>query len=233
MAARRETRRDHDAFMARLEGKSLAERQRLNAEHRAYLNGERDTDADFGANSETADDASTPASHPPASLRPRLIPAPPRGKNASYLANAKRLMEILLATEAADRTTASGKKKVSTRQEAASRREEKSAKEARAMGPAATAAVARSRAKEKLRASVAAEEERGSEARQGALSQLQQNKAAASKAKAKSKAVVPSTKGKKKQKKPSPHVAEPGDEDDAEDESAASSAEVVRYEISP
>ncbi|GMF27743.1 unnamed protein product [Phytophthora fragariaefolia] len=202
-------------------------------EYRAYLNGERDTDADSGANSETADDASTPASHPLASLRPRLIPAPPRGKNASYLANATHFMETRLAAEAADHTTASGKKKVSKRHEAASRREEKTAKEARAMGRANAAAVARSRAKEKHRASVAVEEERDSEARQGGLSQLEQNKAAASKAKAKCKAVVPSTKGKKKQMKTSPHVAEPGDEDDADDESAASSAEVVRYEILP
>ncbi|KAE9053216.1 hypothetical protein PF006_g33625, partial [Phytophthora fragariae] len=46
--ARRETRRDAEAFLARLEGRSSAERQRLTAEHRAFMNGTRDSDADFG-----------------------------------------------------------------------------------------------------------------------------------------------------------------------------------------
>jgi len=46
--ARRETRRESDAFKARLEGSSADDRQRLAADHRSFLAGERDTDADFG-----------------------------------------------------------------------------------------------------------------------------------------------------------------------------------------
>ncbi|KAE9073071.1 hypothetical protein PF006_g28797 [Phytophthora fragariae] len=48
MAARRETRSEHDAFLSRLAGRSLEERQRLSADHRAYLDGTWDVDADFG-----------------------------------------------------------------------------------------------------------------------------------------------------------------------------------------
>ncbi|GMF47368.1 unnamed protein product [Phytophthora fragariaefolia] len=180
----------------------------MNAEHTAYLNGDWGTDADFGASSKATKAASAP--------------------NASYLAKAKRLMETRLAADIANHNTTSGKK-VTKRQEAVSRWEEQSSKEAKAMGRAVAAAAAtvRSQSKEKHRASVAAEGERGSEARQVALSQLQQNKAAASNAKAKRKTMRPSVKGKKRQKKTSPHVMEPGDEDGADNESAAFSAEVV------
>ncbi|KAG6621335.1 uncharacterized protein IUM83_10988 [Phytophthora cinnamomi] len=131
-------------------------------------------------------------------------------------------MGTRLATEAEEYNTASGVKKISKRQEAASLREEKIPKEARAIERAAAAAEACSRTKEKHRESVAAEEERGSGARQSALPQLQQNKADASKATAKREAMEKlSVEGKKKQKT-SPRVAE------REYESAASSVEVVR-----
>ncbi|KAG6955705.1 hypothetical protein JG688_00011775, partial [Phytophthora aleatoria] len=79
MAARRETRREHDAFMARLEGRSLGKRQRLSMEHRAYLNGERDTDADFGPEKSHLETATSAAGTTSLSLttEPRPLARPP------------------------------------------------------------------------------------------------------------------------------------------------------------
>ncbi|KAE9210583.1 hypothetical protein PF004_g16148 [Phytophthora fragariae] len=48
MPARRETRSETEAFQARLAGRSATERQRIAAEHRAFIDGEKDDDADFG-----------------------------------------------------------------------------------------------------------------------------------------------------------------------------------------
>ncbi|GMF59913.1 unnamed protein product [Phytophthora fragariaefolia] len=120
MAARRETRSDADAFMARLKGKSLAERQRLCAEHRAYLAGERDVDTDFRMETPAAStgEASTDRPRPPPPpppLRPIL-----RWKDACYLAAAKKRRERRLAEEAQAKKT-TGKQKVTKRQEAVDR----------------------------------------------------------------------------------------------------------------
>ncbi|RAW21571.1 hypothetical protein PC110_g21986 [Phytophthora cactorum] len=93
MAAHRETRRERDAFMARLEGRSLGERQRLSMEHRAYMNGERDADGDFGpeeSHLETATSAagttSLSSTTEPRPLARPPSPRPPLGKDACYLA---------------------------------------------------------------------------------------------------------------------------------------------------
>ncbi|KAI9980766.1 hypothetical protein PInf_010085 [Phytophthora infestans] len=48
MPPRRVTRAEAEAFLRRLDGKEGAERARLLEEHRAYVDGTRDRDADFG-----------------------------------------------------------------------------------------------------------------------------------------------------------------------------------------
>ncbi|KAF4028577.1 hypothetical protein GN244_ATG19728 [Phytophthora infestans] len=107
MAARRETRMERDAFKARQEGRSIEDRHRLSAEHREYLNGERATDADFGNDEPSV----PPAAAPPAVDRSWGLPcAPPRGRDACYLANAKRLMERRLADKASQKKKSPAKK---------------------------------------------------------------------------------------------------------------------------
>ncbi|KAE8884130.1 hypothetical protein PF003_g31930 [Phytophthora fragariae] len=211
MAARRETRSEHDAFLSRLAGRSLEERQRLSADHRAYLDAV----------------AATPAT-PRARAAP---PLPPRGKDACYLANAKKLRASRLAEEAAKKKGAPGKKNMSKRQAAEIQREEKRLKEARAVARATTAAAARASKKKAERARVAAEEQRGSEDRRAALSQLQEkdgdgavitSRGGTSTAAGKRKVTSRSApKGKKKLKKTSPHVVDPENDADADDESAS------------
>ncbi|KAG3231538.1 hypothetical protein PI124_g23366 [Phytophthora idaei] len=170
MAARRETRRERDAFMARLEGRSLGERQRLSMEHRAYLNGERDADADFGpeeSHLETATSAAgttslssttepRPLAHPPS-------PRPPLGKDACYLARK--------AAEA-KKKRAAGKKKMTKRQEVALRREKKKTKDELVRARAEHAAAARSGQKKNERERATLEEQRGRQARDQAILQL-------------------------------------------------------------
>ncbi|KAE9314367.1 hypothetical protein PR003_g19263 [Phytophthora rubi] len=102
MAAQRETRIEHDAFLSRLAGRSLEERQRLSADHRAYLDGTRDVDADFGPaeqapRTETPTVAVTPAvAATPATPRARAAPPlPPRGKEACYLAMRRSLERVV------------------------------------------------------------------------------------------------------------------------------------------
>ncbi|KAG6613013.1 M96 mating-specific protein family [Phytophthora cinnamomi] len=228
MAARRETRSDHEAFLVLLQGRSAAERQRLMVEYRVYLNGERDKGADFGQSIQTAGTAAhtavASAARPATALRPRLVPAPPRGKNACYLAKSKRPKDPDFEAEAAPPKKAPGKTKMTKRQEAAIHRAAKIAKEARALARAAGTAAARAAAKEISRARMSEEEKRGNDARQAALLQLEQKKAATKR----KVAPKPSSTAKQKPKKTSPHVADPEDEGDADDESVASSPEVTR-----
>ncbi|POM73790.1 LOW QUALITY PROTEIN: Pol protein [Phytophthora palmivora] len=105
MVSRRETRRESDAFKARLEGRCPEERRRLGTEHRDFLAGDRDTDADFAdkhgstpAAPATPKRSPTPAkacNPPPSDVQgepervPRDAGAPPRppmGKKAAFLA---------------------------------------------------------------------------------------------------------------------------------------------------
>ncbi|KAG2768725.1 hypothetical protein PC129_g22590 [Phytophthora cactorum] len=87
MGGHRETRRESDAFKARLEERSSEDRHRLAAEHRAYLAGEHATDADFGPGEARAAQAPQPAHVP----RPTKTPSrPPMGKAAAYLAALKK-----------------------------------------------------------------------------------------------------------------------------------------------
>ncbi|KAE8970076.1 hypothetical protein PR003_g28629 [Phytophthora rubi] len=69
MPARRVTRREAEAFLSRLEGREGADRERLVREHREYIDGTRDHDADFG-DEEQKEDATT-APHTPTRL-PRM-----------------------------------------------------------------------------------------------------------------------------------------------------------------
>ncbi|KAG2913403.1 hypothetical protein PC114_g8543 [Phytophthora cactorum] len=144
--------------MARLEGRSLGERQRLSMEHRAYLNGERDADADFGpeeSHLETATSAagttSLSSTTEPRPLARPPSPRPPLGKDACYLARK--------AAEA-KKKRAAGKKKMTKRQEAALRREEKKAKDERVRARAGHAASARSVQKKNERERATLEEQR-------------------------------------------------------------------------
>ncbi|KAG7376814.1 hypothetical protein PHYPSEUDO_012692 [Phytophthora pseudosyringae] len=108
----RETRRERDGFLARLHGRSPADRQRIAAEHKAYLDGDRATDADFG------DEGVSVGSGTEVEMTQRAVQAkkpvylpPPRGKDASYLAAATTKMENRLAAEAAaTKSGAAGKK---------------------------------------------------------------------------------------------------------------------------
>ncbi|KAL4140054.1 hypothetical protein PRNP1_015483 [Phytophthora ramorum] len=104
MVARWQTRSENEAFTARLEGLTPAERQRVVKEHNAYLNGERASDADFGP---AAPDVAESVAVAPASTR--AAPSrPPRGKNAYYLANAKALAARRLSEDAAAKKKSSG-----------------------------------------------------------------------------------------------------------------------------
>ncbi|KAE8963054.1 hypothetical protein PR001_g29503 [Phytophthora rubi] len=68
MPARRVTRREAEAFLRRLEGRG-ADRERLVREHREYIDGTRDHDADFG--DEEQKENATSALHTP-TRRPRM-----------------------------------------------------------------------------------------------------------------------------------------------------------------
>ncbi|KAG6622960.1 uncharacterized protein IUM83_12175 [Phytophthora cinnamomi] len=137
MAIRRENRSDHEGLLSLLQGRSAAERQRLMTEHRAYVSGESNMDVDFGPSAQTigaaAYAAMEPAVRPAAALRPRPIPAPPQGKNASYLANANRPKDTDFAAEAAPQKKALGKSKITKRQKATIQRVAMKAKETRAL----------------------------------------------------------------------------------------------------
>ncbi|GMF14551.1 unnamed protein product [Phytophthora fragariaefolia] len=69
MPARRVTRCEAEAFLRRLEGREGADRERLVREHREYIDGTRDHDADFGDEEQKEDATSAP--HTP-TKRPRM-----------------------------------------------------------------------------------------------------------------------------------------------------------------
>ncbi|GMF24013.1 unnamed protein product [Phytophthora fragariaefolia] len=60
MPARRVTRREAEVFLRRLEGREGADRERLVREHREYIDGTRDHDADFGDEEQKEDATSAP-----------------------------------------------------------------------------------------------------------------------------------------------------------------------------
>ncbi|POM70938.1 Hypothetical protein PHPALM_12564 [Phytophthora palmivora] len=229
MAGRRETRNEREVFVSRLLGKSVEERHRLMSEHRAFLSGERETDADFGAGTPSADEdavsepqLATPTASTLSARRP------PIGKEACYrVAMAKRDV-------AAKKSSAPGKKKVTKRQEAELRRQGKQAKEARAMTRVTDATAARTAAKKSQREEMAAEEQRGQQARDDAVAQLQRrvtksNKKVASAARKRKTTAKVGEKGKKK-KRTSPHVVGPdsgGAGDDSAGAASSSAAESV------
>ncbi|KAI9979857.1 hypothetical protein PInf_027604 [Phytophthora infestans] len=87
---RRVTRRDAEVFMRRLSGYDGEERDRLVREHREYIAGTRDRDADFG----NGDGATLPAPPPPPTTgrRPRMTvsikpKAPPKKQKKGALVN--------------------------------------------------------------------------------------------------------------------------------------------------
>ncbi|GMF59732.1 unnamed protein product [Phytophthora fragariaefolia] len=100
-----ETHCEADTFLARLQDRSTAERQRLMKEHHAFLDGKREDDADFGGDAPSegplVSDQTTTA--PIASVHSAVsAPSrPPVGKVASYVAAAKTRMADRIAEEAA------------------------------------------------------------------------------------------------------------------------------------
>ncbi|KAG3125687.1 hypothetical protein C6341_g25679 [Phytophthora cactorum] len=184
MGGHRETRRESDAFKARLEERSSEDRHRLAAEHRAYLAGEHATDADFGPGEARAAQAPQPAHVP----RPTKTPSrPPMGKAAAYLAALKKRKaendgERVDSTLAPKRTKrrAKGKRSVSIthlqsegsgklkeltqKEKAALANEEKAAQEAIAVSRDRAEATKKTLARAKKHHTADREEKRGAEA---------------------------------------------------------------------
>ncbi|KAG3108489.1 hypothetical protein PI125_g11760 [Phytophthora idaei] len=182
-------------------------------EHRAYLNGERDANADFGpeeSHLETATSAagttSLSSTTEPRPLARPPSPRPPLGKDACYLARK--------AAEA-KKKRAAGKKKMTKRQEAVLRREEKKAKDERVRARAEHAAAARSAQKVNERERATLEEQWGRQARDQAILQL------SSKAPAKRKDTSKSgSRIAKRPKNASRQFADTEEDADADDEGA-------------
>uniref|UniRef100_H3GTL2 Uncharacterized protein n=1 Tax=Phytophthora ramorum TaxID=164328 RepID=H3GTL2_PHYRM len=231
--ARRETRSEAEAFLARLEGRSVGERQRLTAEHRSYLAGERATDAEFGADEPRASTRSGPAGVARAAPSARR---PPMGKTAAYLAALQKRKEEVEAEEPSEQSQdgkggrAKGKRPASTKRKKAAgpkkltAREEKAAQEAVAISRAAAQASKKSLERKKERLRLEKEEKRGADARAAALARLEKKKETAVTDKAtkkgkKSKKTAASSTAKAKKRKTSPHEAAV----DADDESEVSS----------
>ncbi|KAG1703908.1 hypothetical protein DVH05_006915 [Phytophthora capsici] len=97
---RKETRSEHQRFLAGLQGRSADERERLQKEHKAYLAGERDQDVDFDKE---------PAPTLP-TRRPTLHRPPPLGKDFAYLQAQKRLISQRRRAVAAKTVAGSGRK---------------------------------------------------------------------------------------------------------------------------
>ncbi|KAE9030525.1 hypothetical protein PF005_g813 [Phytophthora fragariae] len=260
MPARRETRSETEAFQARLAGRSAAERQRLAAEHRAFIDGEKDDDADFG-DAEPAQVTVAAAPTPAPTSRPHT------GKSAVYIQMLKDRMAARLADEAAEKAAqakkakpvktakkapAKGKGKMTKKRMAEIAREEKKAKEARAVARAEAASLQRSAEKKKQRDRIAQEEREGHDARQRALADLKKKRAedasrkqtASSGAsprettpgKRKSPSSSAASKKQKQQKKTSPPVQDADDEADDEslqENSGASPCESAQGSTSP
>uniref|UniRef100_H3GV92 Uncharacterized protein n=1 Tax=Phytophthora ramorum TaxID=164328 RepID=H3GV92_PHYRM len=182
---RRETRSEAEAFLARLEGRSVGERQRLTAEHRSYLAGERANDAEFGADEPRAPTRSGPAGVARAAPSARR---PPMGKTAAYLAALQKRKEEVEAEEPSEQSQggkggrAKGKRPDSTKRKKAAgpkkltAREEKAAQEAVAVSRAAAQASKKSLERKKERLRLEKEEKRGADARAAALARLEKKK---------------------------------------------------------
>ncbi|ETP52138.1 hypothetical protein F442_02810 [Phytophthora nicotianae P10297] len=103
--AHKETRSKHQRFLQRLEGLSSEDRQRIQKEHIAYMNGERAMDANFGE-SETAALSAVRSSQ----RAPRSTPRSPMGKELAYLKAKKRLISEQRSVVAAKTVAGSGRK---------------------------------------------------------------------------------------------------------------------------
>ncbi|KAE9197383.1 hypothetical protein PF002_g22769 [Phytophthora fragariae] len=238
MPARRETRSEMEAFQARLAGRSAAERQRLAAEHRAFIDGEKDDDADFG----DAEPAQVTVAVTPT---PAPTSRPHTGKSAVYIQMLKDRMAARLADEAAEKAAqakkakpvktakkapAKGEGKMTKKRMAEIARKEKKAKEARAVARAEAASLQHSAEKKKQRDRIAQEEREGRDARQRALADLKKKRAEDASRK------QTASSGYKKQKKTSPHVQDADDEADDEslqENSGASPCESAQGSTSP
>ncbi|KAE8878905.1 hypothetical protein PF003_g37122 [Phytophthora fragariae] len=223
--ARRETRRDAEAFLARLEGRSSAERQRLTAEHRAFMNGTRDSDADFGDAAPSLDQGTGANSLAAEAKEANKAQAKAKKANKAQ-AKAKAAGKKKAAkAAAADQEKPTGKKKTTKRQAAAAAKEVKKSKEAKAVARAGAKAAKRSAAKEVGRVRVVEVEKTGAAAREHALALLQQKQRATGKRKA-SPSSGPTK--KKKKKSTSPLAPDQEDDGDADDERVVSLTPVER-----
>ncbi|KAG6950148.1 hypothetical protein JG688_00014298 [Phytophthora aleatoria] len=106
MMPARETRRERQLFVQRLEDRSTAERTRIMKEHAAFLAGERETDADYG------EDPAPPAA-------PAVAPhaKAPIGNHASYLRAQRQLVSNQRRAVAVKTLAGSGKKRLAARKD--------------------------------------------------------------------------------------------------------------------
>ncbi|POM60052.1 hypothetical protein PHPALM_31141, partial [Phytophthora palmivora] len=104
MVERRETRSEKAAFAANMAAAHADDRARLLQEHRAFLEGKRDADADFAS--------VRPA--PKRAPKSIVLGHPPMGKDAAYLAHHKRFVSEQRRAIAAKTLAGSGKKKLKT-----------------------------------------------------------------------------------------------------------------------
>ncbi|POM61052.1 M96 mating-specific protein family, partial [Phytophthora palmivora] len=147
--ARRQTRQELEAFMARLEGRDSVARYRLLRERKAYLDGERDEDADFG------DDAAPSASKRSAVKKKNTPQKPPLTK----------------------KPVVRKQKKMTKKEEADIVRRDKAAKKARAVQHVEATTALRAAANEKERDRILQEEKDGVNARIRALTELKRRRA--------------------------------------------------------
>ncbi|KAL3662723.1 hypothetical protein V7S43_012127 [Phytophthora oleae] len=82
MPPRRVTRREEEPSRRRLEGRVGAERARLVREHRAYVEGKRDRDANFTDEEEKENEAVQPSTP---GRRPRMTVATPYSSTPTYM----------------------------------------------------------------------------------------------------------------------------------------------------
>ncbi|RLN75707.1 hypothetical protein BBJ28_00001798 [Nothophytophthora sp. Chile5] len=217
MAARRELRHEGDAFLARLNGLSVSERQRLSMEHREFLAGERDTDADFGEDAPGAETTAVDVT-PPINGLELAGPSPyhPTGKTKAYYEELNRRNAEIAAKEAKEAADAN---KITRSQQLRSKAEAAEKKKA-----AEDAAVARVKAVAAKK--VTARDNECVRMVEAAIQEAAEKKTEAAKKKRKQKAAV----GKRKQTgsaaekklKTTPHepsTASGEEEDDADDES--------------
>ncbi|KAF4146476.1 hypothetical protein GN958_ATG04341 [Phytophthora infestans] len=164
MAPRREMHREAEASLARLEGRSTADRHHLLAVHRAFLSGKRQNDADFG--DETRDTSAEGAEPVPASG----IHRPPTEKTASYIEAAKQRM--------ADRLDKRPRRRRRTARPARPIHQRRRVEESMAVARAEAAATLRSATRAKERERAALEGRRGADARKRAIADLKRKRPA-------------------------------------------------------